>query len=548
MKKLLSTIFASFLFLSSYALEVGDWALIEGYMGFTLISDNDVEVYWMDGVDVDIPPTVTYEGVTYNVVAIADVARWEEGLQSVTFPETLVRIGDDAFRNCTNLQKIDLPNSITQIGNYAFYGCHGLKEAKLPEYITEISTGLFWDCTRLEKIVIPNNVTTIGNVAFYHCYSLQEVSIPNSVKEKGEDTFTDCPIERLYIDMAEIPVWFRSLNTLKYVGFGPDVISIGNASFQYCTSLFDVDYGYSQIISIGEGAFGSCISLDKIIIPDGVEEIGVNAFSGCVSASELIIGDNVKIIGDGAFSLCSGLSEVNIPDSVVEIGYGCFSNCYNIKTVTIGKSVETGGYGAFATSGVETAIINCADIPDYLFSDCTTLREVIFADGTLTIGEGAFSSCSRLNSIRIPDSVTEIKRIAFMNCTDLKFVELGQNLKFVGSDAFAECSSLTKVLCKAVPSPVLGDRVFDGIPADAILYVFADAIADYRQSFWSIHFKEILSIEENGVDDVYNDSVSEIFDIYDIDGRLIRRGVSSTALMNLTPGIYLVKGHKILVR
>ncbi len=51
--------------------------------------------------DVVIPATIKYEDVTYSVTTI----------------------GDNTFKNCSNLTSVTIPNSVTAIGEYAFYGC-----------------------------------------------------------------------------------------------------------------------------------------------------------------------------------------------------------------------------------------------------------------------------------------------------------------------------------------------------------------------------------------------------------------------------------------
>ena len=44
-------------------------------------------------------------------------------LVSINMNEGLVKIGDDAFRDCKQLHSIHLPESIKSVGKNAFAGC-----------------------------------------------------------------------------------------------------------------------------------------------------------------------------------------------------------------------------------------------------------------------------------------------------------------------------------------------------------------------------------------------------------------------------------------
>ena len=68
---------------------------------------------------IEIPETVTHEGVEYRVTAIAEGAFKDNvNLKELSIPESIVSIGDDALAGCTNLEKINLysdkPISIDQ--------------------------------------------------------------------------------------------------------------------------------------------------------------------------------------------------------------------------------------------------------------------------------------------------------------------------------------------------------------------------------------------------------------------------------------------------
>ena len=68
------------------------------------------------------------------------------GLTSVTIPNSVTSIGDEAFKNCTNLTSIEIPNRVTNIGNSTFYGCSGL--TSVTNYVATpqaISESVFYD-------------------------------------------------------------------------------------------------------------------------------------------------------------------------------------------------------------------------------------------------------------------------------------------------------------------------------------------------------------------------------------------------------------------
>lgn len=64
-------------------------------------------------------------------------------LAQLTLPDTLVTIGDHAFRGCGALTQIALPDSVISIGDMAFYECFHLVQATLPDSVTYIGSNAF---------------------------------------------------------------------------------------------------------------------------------------------------------------------------------------------------------------------------------------------------------------------------------------------------------------------------------------------------------------------------------------------------------------------
>ena len=115
--------------------------------------------------------------------------------------ERITSIGENAFRNYTNLTSVTIPNSVTSIGNNAFYYCTSLISITIPNSVTSIGDNAFYYCPNLLTITIPNSVTSIGSYAFYYCENLMSVTIPNSVTSIGSDAFSECiNLTTIYVD------------------------------------------------------------------------------------------------------------------------------------------------------------------------------------------------------------------------------------------------------------------------------------------------------------------------------------------------------------
>ena len=145
---------------------------------------------------VDIPSTVTYDGVEYNVTSIGRYAfiSCQYDLISITIPNSVVRIGYKAFDDCFALRSVHISDLeawcriIFEPEVDEVYGNPYYAEGTNPlEY-----SNLFLNGKKISDLVIPNSMTSIGNYAFYNCRSLTSVTIPNSVTSIGDDAFYNC--------------------------------------------------------------------------------------------------------------------------------------------------------------------------------------------------------------------------------------------------------------------------------------------------------------------------------------------------------------------
>jgi hypothetical protein len=131
--------------------------------------------------DLEIPATVTHEGVTYTVTEIDGWAFSDcSNLTCVTIPDSVTTIGEFAFNGCSGLTSVTIPNSVSTIGGWAFYGCSSLTSVTIPNSVTTIGEFAFDGCSGLTSVTIPNSVSTIGNNAFWNCWGLTDIKVSES--------------------------------------------------------------------------------------------------------------------------------------------------------------------------------------------------------------------------------------------------------------------------------------------------------------------------------------------------------------------------------
>ena len=348
-----------------------------------------------------LSPTFIYEDdVLFNKDKSEIVSFRNQKIESYIIPDSVTKIRDSAFSDCSSLSNIVIPDSVTAIGDFAFSGCSSLSNIVIPDSVTAIGDSAFSDCSSLSNIVISNSVTAIGDGAFFGCSSLPKIVIPNSVTSIGDCAFSDC-------------------SSLPNIVIPDSVTSIGDCAFSGCSSLPSIVIPDS-VTAIGNSAFSDCSSLSNIVIPNSVTSIGDYAFEHCRSLSNIVIPDSVTAIGKWAFSYCSSLSQIVIPNSVTSIGDYAFSYCSSLSNIVIPNSVT--------------------DLGDFAFSGCSSLSNIVIPNSVTKIGDYAFSGCRSLSNIVIPDSVTVIRDFAFSGCSSLSNIVIPDSVTAIRYGAFSGCS------------------------------------------------------------------------------------------------------------
>ena len=162
-------------------------------------------------------------------------------------------------------------------------------------------------------------------------------------------------------------IWYQAginTHTVKHIVFkeeGGLITDLGEYLFSGFDAVEDIELP-KELKRKGAGAFQYCKKLQKMDIPQSVEEIGEYTWMD-TGIETINWPQNVKEIQFGVFDNCSNLKSFFVPESVTEINNQAFYNCINLTEITIPRSVTHIGDEVFR---------NCRNLTIYGYKDSAT--------------------------------------------------------------------------------------------------------------------------------------------------------------------------------
>lgn len=259
-------------------------------------------------VDAQNPYFTAKDGVLYNK-DMTEIVAVPDGKTGVfTIPDTVRKIRSMSIYGCTSITEVVIPESVEEIEVYglnrtgietltipaslkkigvnAFAENVKLKTIRFPESMTEIPDGAFNSARALESIVIPETITTIGAGAFSGCFSLKDVTIPKSVTKIKPQAFG---AEGAYGEPGTLVPWLKG-RTVVVNGFLLNIVIPQDGVLVIPDGVTDIG-GVSV-------AFNQKIT--SIEFPESIKSI--SSFTELLKLTSVIIRSDDCEITDGAFS------------------------------------------------------------------------------------------------------------------------------------------------------------------------------------------------------------------------------------------------------
>ncbi len=427
------------------------------------------------------------------------------GLTKITIPDTVRRVGKQAFYKCESLREVIFNNGTLGeddlglvIEDSAFAQCGALTTLTLPNTLYSLGVAVFQNCYRLDNVQLPDNLTMIGDKAFQNCSELSSINIPKNVILLQRDDKGYLRIFQGCGRLAEVNVDQENTSYISVQGILYSTREVKNGEKQfvadtliYCPANVTGDitvpgtvrtvagYAFNNISGIKKITFATLVKTENANEenPDDVLDIKINhrafendsTYSGH-SIEEIEFPEGMTALGDTGsvadpliYNLDS-LTKVIIPNTVVNV-YKFLGGCDNVNTIEfveggkselrIEDSTSSSSYGTTSGKGI--------------FSEMPKLKTIKFPKRLTYIGSYAFVQFSSYNSVI--NSTCSLDKVEFTESEEFSLeiganafeyatfpIELPNNTTKIGNYAFAYCPIKTIEIPDKVT--IIGDSAF----------------------------------------------------------------------------------------
>lgn len=347
------------------------------------------------------------------------------GVSDVSFPDTLICIGKDAFKGTTWYN--NLPDGINYAGNVLLV-CknHVLSDGTnitLKDGTTGIAAGAFNGNTKLTGITLPASVEAVGDRAFFDCRNLAYVDFSGESKlHHAEDyAFANC----------------------------------------YALKRFDVPSGLSVI---PQRMFYSS-ALESFEIKDSIKEIKNGALMNS-NIKSVYIPAHVKI-GTGVFSSCSEIEKFTVAADHPDLMSDEYGAVYSKDKKIL----------YYVPSRIEPSEYRLAETTEHLAASAftgTEVKKIYFNDGLKSVEETTLVGAG-VEYLDIGSGLETLPDDFIRNCHSLNFLEVPENIKSVGTSSIA--NNVQEIVFRSKDIDLGSRGVFVIFPDQMIFYCYKNSNA-----------------------------------------------------------------------
>ena len=219
------------------------------FLADEVVDDDDI-LYFLDGnnvyvvgcsgrckADLIIPQAIN----GHTVTIIAENAFEDTLLESVTIPDSILKVGSRAFNN-SQLSSVTISGSVTEIGSYAFAN-NQLTSVTLPDSLVTIANETFRD-NQLISVILPSRLVSLGQGAFRN-NKLTSITIPPNVISIGNGAFNSNKLTSVTIPASVFSIGANAFNknnlvSISFLGQRP-ALNADN-TFSANGGIIDISY------------------------------------------------------------------------------------------------------------------------------------------------------------------------------------------------------------------------------------------------------------------------------------------------------------------
>ena len=428
-------------------------------------------------VNLTIPDKFGYGGGEYTIKAIAKHGFRYCDFETITLPQTVELIKEEAFAYCQNLKTFTIPHLVDEIAPSTFLDCRKLETIAYTNAegtlvmgnstITRLGDHAFDSCVSLKNFFCPKSLVYIGESCFQKCSELVTFFFPKTIKsgnviqnniEVCSYAFADCKMLRSIYYETNMKIVHNyafvdchSELKIKYTGSSkPDYYVNGvKQNYWRCRYLasnhntkdfVDIEYNQSPVETddnypcLRYSIENKAVKLDLTYKESNCSIYAIDSAEASAESYISIYKFETPIESvAGCFDVDTG--ELTIPNEINGIKVkiiksSAFANNDDIKSVKFNANLR---------QICNKAFYNCLNISSLDFSDCDNLREIsyqVFQPGNDNADLLKNIKNTLLTSLTLPDNLEYIGCYAFANFTNVNSLHIPNNLKLLGDLAF----------------------------------------------------------------------------------------------------------------